>query len=160
MSVNPKEFKPKLRGKSDKFSWRIFKFLVKYAPYGLQVYRVGWCPLGGIVPVDSGELMFVLDNGDGWPITARIKRVTVVGNDASGAVISWSGKNWRQLEKEDVTDWFFREYARIGRCLFQPEWSHDFIKINRNSRKCRHCGGHQKRAVVTKKTIKRFESWA
>jgi hypothetical protein len=158
--IDPKNFKPLVLGKSDKYSWRIFRFLRKYGRFGLRVYRVGWCPLDGIVPSDRGHLMFVLDDGDGWPITAGVIRVTVVGNDACGCVINWSGKNWNQLEKEDVTDWFFREYARIGRCLFQPEWSHNFVKINRNSRKCRHCGEIHRRTVVTKKIIKRVDQWA
>lgn len=46
-----------------------------------------------------------------------------------------------------------------GRCLFWKN-EHDWLQINRNARKCKHCGEHQRRTVVTIKKIERREAWA
>ena len=47
-------------------------------------------------------------------------------------------------------------YDRVGGCAIS-RYLHKWIKINRNYRKCIHCGEMQKRRIVTVKTIERKE---
>ncbi len=157
--MKAKQFKPAVRGKSDKFSWRVFQFLNYYKDVDIRVMRLGWNIVYGKVPLSKGQLYFVMDFDNGLPVTANVQRVTVTGKDAAGCCVSWGGLPFVDLESEDVTDWFFLNYARIGLCLWQGDWAHDFIKINKNSRKCKHCGEHQTRTIKTKRTIKRSEAW-
>jgi hypothetical protein len=158
MDIVTKDFKPVVNGTSDKFSWNIYKLLTKYSTADIRVFKIGWNFAEGISTLEKGSLYFVIGDSP-WPSTASIVRSTSVGPKAVVCCVSWSGVPWKRLDKEDVTEWFFREYSRIGRCLFQPEWAHDFTAINRNSRKCKHCGVIQRREVVTKKIIKRESIW-
>jgi len=59
----------------------------------------------------------------------------------------------------EITDWFWENYLRVGRCLFW-KYEHNWIAINRNARKCAHCGEHQRRSIRTKRVIERKEIWA
>lgn len=65
----------------------------------------------------------------------------------------------RREDLIDVTDLFWRMYVAQGRCFLLPNLVHQWVKINRNSRKCSSCLLHQRREVCTESHTRRFERW-
>lgn len=66
----------------------------------------------------------------------------------------------------DITEWFWNEYVKSGRCIFDREhngwWQGDqerYTQINKNSRKCKWCNQYQKRSIRKVVSIKREEVW-
>jgi hypothetical protein len=73
---------------------------------------------------------------------------------------------WSKDEVIDITEWFWRTYVDIGRCIYadHERWVSDdrdtrWTYINKNSRRCNWCREYQTRHTETKKTIKRTEVW-
>ena len=162
MRVSAKNFKPKVRGKSDKFSWNLYRLLKDWEGREISVVRIGWNTLDGGCDISRGSLYICCDlSVPDWMHGNQIVRVMCEGPKAANVAFGMMGsKPWHHYDREDVTEWFFREYADKGRCLLVPNWSHDWIEINVNARKCRHCGKHERREVYTKRTAKRIEAWA
>jgi hypothetical protein len=66
---------------------------------------------------------------------------------------------FRKIKTKDVTEWFIREYKEKGKCLFD-NYSHNFVKINSHSRKCKYCNKHESREVKTIIKRERKEIWS
>lgn len=157
--------KPAVRGQSDKYSWRMYQRALKNGRE--RVYLMAWNSIYGYRPpaVEVLKTGFILANsvaigemdqdGDGF----AGKTIQEICQYRS-ATFDWSfGAGHHVSEWIDITDWFWREYQRRGRCLFF-KGVHDWAQINRNSRKCKHCGLLQRRTIKTIKTIERKEVWA
>lgn len=148
-----KQVKPVKKGKSDKYSWNLYRFIKLNR--NLKVYRVGWNSRDGVCPVDEGCTILRDEFGN----TAILNRILTDGPKALSCCFSWSGAGWSNLDKEDITDQFFRDYLRSGVCSFASDWYHKWKSVNRNSRKCLYCGKHETRKIETIKTVKRIERW-
>lgn len=162
--------KPAVKGQSDKFSWRLYQRALKRGRE--RVYISGWNSIRGIpfepdlAALKAGDrkqrqwLMIgeEIEEG-GWFHGARIQSVTRKGMQRVDESFAY-GPGFYTKSWLDVTDWFWSAYLEKGRCIIHGDYAHEWMRINRNARKCKHCGSHQKRAVVTIKTIKRVESWA
>lgn len=161
--------KPAVKGQSDKFSWRLYQRALKRGRE--RVYISAWNNILGI-PFDPA--LAALKAGDrkqrawlmigeeieesGWFHGAWLQGVTRKGQRVDESFAYGPGHNtgaWL-----DVTDWFWKAYLERGRCIIHGDQSHDWLKINRNARKCKHCGAHQRRTVLTVKKIERREAWA
>lgn len=66
----------------------------------------------------------------------------------------------------DITEWFFKEYLKIGRCIFDREhkgwWQGGdtrFTVINKSSRRCNWCGKHFHREIQKEIKVIRHETW-
>lgn len=160
MKIKAKDFKPEVKGKSDKFSWNLYRLLKEWED-DVSVIRVGWNFLNGRCSLDRGQLYVCRNPKDGDFLHGNeINHIMGQGPSKAHVAIGMMGKTpWWSHEWEDVTEWFFREYEAKGRCLIAPNWSHEWIEINANARKCKHCGKHEKRAVYTRRTAKRVEVW-
>ena len=156
--------RPAVKGKSDKFSWRLYQRARKYGRE--RVYLATWDSIFGPRPASLDELkagnvpprriMFGELHGDGCFGGKQLADICCQGAPLQNYAYGHGHgvKNWIE-----ITDWFWTQYLRHGRCQFFPG-QHDWITINANARKCRHCGQHQRRTVVTKKAIERREVWA
>lgn len=154
MKINPSEFKPAVKGKADKFSWQLYRWAKKH-PARLKIWAGTWNSCTGIDR--EKPVLYIGDDRDGnWIHARQLRNLCTHGANLQAWAYSspHDTKNW-----VDVTESFWREYLRKGVCAIHDDRGHDFTKINRNSRKCRHCGEHQTRTVVTKKTIKRLDIW-
>lgn len=167
---NPKErrdfanrFKPAVKGKSDKFSWRFHKRMLKYGRE--SVYLMAWNFLDGKKEISLDDLKgFVSaariavgckDGGD-WLCGDTLSGICKEGGSTNG----WAfGPMHNVAEWIDITDWFWTNYERHGRCMFFKHL-HSWISINRNSRKCEWCGTHERREVETIKRIERRDKWS
>lgn len=161
MKISANNFKPKVRGKSDKFSWNLYRLLKEWED-DVSVIRIGWNFLDGQCSLDRGQLYICRDPKSGDFLSGNeIHQIMGQGPSKAHVAIGMMSKTpWWKHEWEDVTEWFFREYADKGRCLIVPNWSHEWIEINSNARKCKHCGQHQRREVYTKRKLERVEAWA
>lgn len=67
--------------------------------------------------------------------------------------------SYTRVSEEDIEEeksWM--EYARIGKCAFS-RYAHQWVQVNKSSRRCRYCGKWQRRRVKTVKTIERRVLW-
>lgn len=152
--MNIKQFKPAVKGKSDKFSWQLYRW-AKKNPHALRIWSATWNSVRGVDP-DHRQLYIGYKRDGNWIHARQLRNLCSYGArlDCFAYNRGHDTENWI-----DVTGWFWREYLRKGVCAIHGDRVHDFIKINRNSRKCKHCGEHQTRTVITSKIIKRFENW-
>lgn len=160
MRINPDDFKPAKRGKSDKFSWNIHSVLKEWEGLDVQVVQIGWDRIHGKCPLDQGETFLCIDvEPHGWLTGGWVMAITTHGKQAIGAYGLFGKEPWWKNEWEYVTESWFRQYARKGVCAVHQSFGHKFVSINRNARVCEYCGEHQRRAVETVKTIKRVDRW-
>lgn len=156
--------KPAVKGQSDRFSWRLYQRALKRGRE--SVYFMAWSSINGYVLPDAEQLKsgFVpahrlaigVMSGGQWFHGCTVRQISTPGSPRH----DWAyGPGHHTAEWVDVTDWFWSSYAMTGRCLFWKN-EHDWLQINRNARKCKHCGEHQRRTVVTIKKIERREAWA
>lgn len=156
-------FKPSVNGKSDKFSWRFHKRMLKYGRE--QVYLMAWSFVDGKKEISLDDLKgFVspariavgFKDGDDWFMGDTLGGICRDGAPTSG----WAFGPMHNVEEWiDITDWFWTNYERHGRCMFF-KYLHSWVSINRNSRKCEWCGTHERREVETIKRIERREKWS
>lgn len=154
--------KPQVKNESDKFSWRLYKRALKNGRE--KVYLMAWESIHGYRKPDieilkSGFVpasILAIGFKDGqWFHGASLRQVCTPGDPNH----DWAYAPGHYVaEWIDVTDWFWREYARVGRCLLWA-YVHDWMQINKNSRKCASCGKVERRSIKTVKEIKRKEVW-
>lgn len=156
--------RPSVKGKSDKFSWRLYQRALKKGRE--KVYLMAWNNISGAQTpdIDGMRSGFVsanvlafgwIEDGANWFHGSTVRQVCTTGAPRH----DWAyGPCHRVGEWVEVTDWFWTEYQRIGRCLFY-KYEHKFVEINRNSRKCEYCGKHERRKVETIKKVERKEVW-
>lgn len=160
------QIRPAVRGKSDKFSWRLY---LRAAKNGRErVYVSAWDNLYGkpfspsLDALKAGEklhlrLLYIGYMHDGGFFSGQSVR-DVCRHGKSHYDFSY-GPGFNTAGWLDVTDWFWGDYIRLGRCIVWPDQAHEWLMINRNARKCVHCGKHEQRRVITKKTVVRIDSW-
>lgn len=159
--------KPVKRGESDKYSWNLYRYLKEH-----RNVRICWYSKsiinGTAIPFESTKSLLstqtVVLIGESGSSGNRI--ANILGNGESGKIVSYSLGLWQQDKFVDITEWFFREYLRIGRCIFDREhnglWLGSegrFTQINRNSRKCNWCGQHQRRRIEKVVKMERRVKW-
>lgn len=163
-------YKPAEAKVSDKYSWRLYQRILKKGRE--RVYISAWDNIWGeeftpdFEQLKQGcrkQLSSIMIGSEvepgGWFHGRRVFQIMRTGtrvDDSYAYSPRFNTSDWL-----DITDWYWSEYERIGVCLFgQLGHGHRFIKINRNSRKCEHCGKHERRQIITKKTIVRKEVWS
>ena len=161
-------FKPKEKGKSDKYSWRMYQRALKNGRQ--SVYLMAWNSINGYSKPDISMLkdgfvsanMLAVGNfdfcGDGrdWFHGATVRQICTEG----AARHDWAfGPGHHTNEWVDVTDWFWSSYEKVGMCLFFKH-QHIWVSINRNAKKCDYCGKHIRREIKKVQTIKRVEVWS
>lgn len=158
--------RPKVDGHSDKFSWRLYKRVLKKGCE--QVFVSAWDSTYGRPFETSFQLLKAGDKAqklklmignrhDGDIYFAGACLRTVCSTGKSTMDFSY-GPAFQVDQWLDVTDWFWKEYLIKGRCIVHVD-VHQWMKINKNARKCAGCGIHQRRAVITEKVITRKERW-
>lgn len=158
MLINPEDYRPAKNKVSDKFSWNFYKALKEYEAANVKVYQFGWCPIMGQCSPEIGVLLVTFTYGKDFIISGSLERIRASGDKSIGVCRSWSGVFFDDIEKIDVTEKFFRDYQRIGLCLVDS-YAHDWIEINKQSRKCKHCGKHERRTIKKRVRLERKEVW-
>jgi hypothetical protein len=132
--IDSNTIKPKSRGKSDFFSWQLYRWVKKF-PNRITIWSATWnCGTG----VDHKKRsLYIGDQRDGeWIYARQLRNLCLIGQklEAYAYYAAHDTANW-----EDVTDWFWAEYMRIGVCAIHDDYSHNFDERD-DERVCRHCG--------------------
>ena len=143
------------KGHSDKYSYNLYKYLLD-KPYRSKVY----C---GVDPYVGGKhkvyfLGFYDNDSNGWFYGAKLMSI-LCGRDTMYAYPPNVAKDF-SVEKN-----FYDEYARIGRCLWDPDhegWMQDdkerlTYSEDGNTRVCNWCGSVQAKEV--KQVTENVETW-
>lgn len=158
-----KTIKPSVKGQSDKFSWRLYQRALKRGRE--RVYLMAWSFIDGyrapsLDDLEAGntpayQIAIGVKNDD-WFNGNTLRNICTPGT----AKHDWAYSPAHHVaEWIDITDWFWSNYLRIGRCLFW-KYEHSWLQINRNARKCEYCGKQERRSIKKVQTIKRQEIWA
>ena len=142
-AIDPEKIRPAVKGESDKFSWRLYRWMVKHGDIYNRVYALRWNNLDGAVPdadphdmrqnkVLLGRFDPELNDWHGRDVIS-----ITVGNGRPACFIN----HWPNAV--DITDWFWREYMQIGRCLFHGDIVHQWCYITDWKRVCEYCGKHE-----------------
>lgn len=136
-----KSVQPKINGKSDKYSWNIYRYLKRHKGEDIRVFKgliIGCMSSNGIIGNTIKELMSSYTRQEYW----------------------FDGE-WETLEEHG----WFEKYQKIGRCLLiahNHAWYEGedtrFTYVN-NTRRCNWCGQwqHKELRKVVKREIK--EQW-
>lgn len=138
--IAAEEFKTKIPGASDKYSWQLYRWLKKH-PTATTIWRGSWNSITG---VSDDPVLYIGEKRDGvWIHCRQLRNLCCAGQGlemfAYGA--PHDTRNW-----SDVTDWFWNKYREIGVCAIHGDYAHDFIESG-DSRRCKYCG-----VVEVKKT--------
>ena len=180
MNASIIQFKPKRSGQSDKYSWQLFIFLLKNRNRFDGLPKVYYCQTQNKympgeevfntfeeVPFDKNDFnpryIYIGCKREGWYSAGRLS--SILGCSAEKYTV-WA-INWLEnMTVIDITDWFWPEYLKVGRCIWDR--SHDgwladdderFTQINRNSRRCNWCGKHLHRKIEKRVKLERKEIW-
>lgn len=162
--IVPNQFKPKKKGVSDKFSWNLYRFLREYPNAKIMLYKKDHT--GDIKEFDPNGFQgtYHFFGMIGELVGARFVDIMRAGPSAKIQLYAFSW--WGDANFIDVTDWFFSEYERRGRCLFDKEhsswWAGEegrFTYINSHSRRCNWCGAWQKMRIEKRVRLERKKVW-
>lgn len=160
-----KKFKPKVRGKSDKYSWRLYQ---RIRTNGRErVYLMAHDIIQGVYEPNIDDLKSEVLRSSRIAVGRIYECGDFVGKRLSNIFspsdkysnYCYGGNEFATNKWIDITDWFWHRYEHYGRCAFVGDYSHEWQEINRNSRKCKHCGKHERRTVETRRKIERVEVW-
>lgn len=164
------KYRPAVKGQADKYSWKLYQRMLKrglervYISSRDNVFGEQCEPpsLEKLAAGDSSQARRLMIGErydfDGQAYFAGRQLRSALHTVGRNSELSYGpGNNVEHWL--DVTDWFWPEYERIGRCLFD-NYAHMWLTINKNARKCAYCGAHQRRSVETYRKIIRKEIWS
>lgn len=187
--MNIKSIKPKQRGISDKFSWQLYYYIKKHHKNAKSLLDIKvYYNLSEKVYDENYENYEIKHNefdknnlirsnihiGDMRKEKYEEGYLTwYYGNKLNGIIgtskekyTKFANPWWSKNKVIDITEWFWSEYLKLGRCLFTPHdsWYKDYNNtrwtyINKNSRRCNWCGQYQRRFIETEKITMRNEVW-
>lgn len=155
--------RPAVDGKSDKYSWNVFRWVRAWCRDRAPNLQAVTFPKDGSCPGERHPggiyLGYYLPEEPGWFIGARLAPICAdpfpKGRDRLPRNI---GAN-PVKSIEDITDWFWPTYAAIGRCAL---WDHEmpligdeerFHQHSGDTRTCNWCGLTEGRVSVTRKIV-------
>lgn len=172
--IDLKKIKPKVKGKSDKYSWNLYKFLHKlfsnkesgkYYKNQLQILWLHHSRFdGSYLEFDKNNLNLLQliimplgkENGRSF---YSMSSILTKGRSEEFAL------PWSLGKMTDITDWFFKTYEKDGRCIFDRKhtgWmigTEDRFTYVNNTRKCNWCGQWHTKEIHKIVKIKREEVW-
>jgi hypothetical protein len=174
--VNINLIKPKNLKIDDKYSVKLYKLFKSferkpyYKPENIKVYftccEMGWSsefiPFEENIHKTKGILRKIIINPYGSPKSGYILTSVLRKNNPE----HFSFMMHDTSKFIDVTEWFFKNYVKLGRCFFDKyhygfdnKYEDRYHIINANHRKCKYCGEHFKREIKKRVEIKRDVVW-
>lgn len=175
--INLCDIKPKNIKHDDKYSSKLYKLLKSfeknpyYNPQNLKVFftccEVCWStdyiPFHENIHKTKGILRSVIINPYGSPGSGYLLMDVLQKNNPD----FYSYCMFDTSKFIEVTDWFFKNYSKLGRCFFDKnhygfdnKYEDRYYIINSNYRKCKWCGEHFKREIHKRVEITRNEVWS
>lgn len=149
MSIpRPRDIKPKVSGKADFFSWRLYQFALKKGEQSMQVFRSTWNPITGHDPDREGLLYIGRRFDDGWFHGKDLRSVCAPFGPITQC---WAyGPSHGIEEWRDVTEEFWADYLKRGVCAIHGDRAHKWGQDEDESdeRTCLYCGKQEKKRIV------------
>lgn len=146
MKIRAQDFKPKVKGKSDFFSWNFYTFLKRTHKSRCLVYRGHWNSITGY---DKSRPTLYVGQIDGRDFFGKTIISITNGNRQEGC---YSHPNFHIEEWEDITEEFYEQYAKIGVCAIHKDRAHKW-DYQEERRVCQYCGKTQYKKVVFKPEV-------
>lgn len=137
--MDAQRVKPKIRGKSDFFSWQLYRWLKKF-PERHHIHEI------------DGVLFIGDKPDDGFLHAAKLRQLCLHG----APLQAWAFGQCHGVKRaKEVTQNFWTDYLRIGVCAIHGDFAHNW-ETNGDERVCVHC------KKVERKTIEMrpHEVWA
>lgn len=142
-AITPKLIKPKVRGKSDFFSWQLYRWVKKY-PARLQIFKGTRNSATGI-DREKPQLYIGVMTDDHWFHGAQLRYICCVGRK----IEAWAyGPNFDTENWENITDQFWNDYMKIGTCAIHGDLWHDW-NTEGDKRTCTRCGATEHKQTET-----------
>lgn len=141
MNINAEDFKPREKGKSDFFSWNLYRWLKKQEKSGRGAIRI----------YDSGsdyKSIYIGVKESHGSVCAVNLRTLCSGSGRGHFPLFGCFINSSQWK--DITEEFYSEYRRIGVCAIHGDFAHEFTYIGEgvDRRMCKYCGKVEKKVVT------------
>lgn len=157
-----KLIKPKVKGKSDKYSWNLHKYLSNNK--GSKVYYRKINSFSERENLYHSNTLTKYDVLIGTPHREGIIGASLLEILRKPPKMKYFFINAFN-DYQEITDEFFKDYVEIGRCLFDSEhngWmtgdENRFTYQNDNERICSWCKLRQQKEI--KQVIKEYEVWS
>ncbi len=143
MIINAEDYRPKEKGKSDFYSWNLYRWLRKQACEP-EIFKKN-----KIYKSNEGDLYvgtrYGGNTGD-HVIGVRLRHLCSGSGFGKFPLCgSWIGSH----DWEDVTEEFYSKYNRIGVCAIHDYAAHNFNYLKDNSaRMCGYCGKIERKVVT------------
>lgn len=154
------EVKPAVAGRSDKYSWNLYRWLRKQS-------KDRWWPHIGVYRPPATEPCRRLIVGyrppseGGWIYGSYMNSVLCSGTKEIYAFAPPT----LLATYDDITAEFWADYLRIGRCIFDPNHTWGMIgdearfsSLSPSKRRCNWCGATMHRH--TRREVKTVETWS
>lgn len=169
--LNINKIKPKDGKNSDKYSVNLWRFIREHYYHGQhcdRVYAIQWSIIdGSFLPFDRNDpkasQLFIGRLGeDGFMSGRKLSNIISGGKGYKNCYAMVPGSYPNAI---DVTDWFWPEYIRMGRSLWDASGSNymlggeDRFTYVGNTKRCNWSGRWYEKKIVKKVKIERCEEW-
>lgn len=137
--INPNKIKPKVKGKSDFFSWQLYRYARQHKG-DFKVFLGDWNSFSG--HEDNPKTIYVSSYNDEIGIHAKpIKNLCRI--DATLREMCYTHAH-NIGEWQDITDEWLEEYLKKGVCHIHDEGVvHKWVYDGDDKRTCKYCGEEQ-----------------
>lgn len=126
------KYKPKERGKSDFYSWNLYRWLRKQD-------KEGDLKKTNIYKTEGGSLYIGARYYDHLDHVVGVNLRSLCSGSGYGR-FPLCGSFMGSDQWQDITDWFWSEYDRIGVCAIHGDFSHDWKYTEAKTfRVCTNC---------------------
>lgn len=139
--IDPNSIKPALRGKSDFFSWQLYRW-VKASPHYTEIWRGTWNSFTGLDEKRPTLYIGRMDEGL-WMHGRTLRHLCRHGENLESFAYSPAHDTRRWV---NVTDEWWAEYRQIGVCAIHNGTAHHWT-YGVEIRSCDYCGEVQRRGV-------------
>jgi hypothetical protein len=138
VKIDPQEFKPRVHGVSDFYSWNLYRWLKN----NTHMNRIWLTPENVFLP-EKGTLVIGSERDGQWIHGSRLIAVC----NSRKSLQSWAYHGgFKTPEWKDVTEEFFAQYATIGVCAIHRDNAHKW-NIDGDTRVCEYCGKVEKKTI-------------
>jgi hypothetical protein len=143
--MNPEKYKPKVKGKSDFYSWQLYKWMKKNPDF-CRIFEGVWNSATGYEPHRKVLYIGLLDD-ECFMGNLLVRICTYKAKLESYAYCS---KAHHLEEWKDITEEFFMDYEKRGVCAIHKGIVHKWAyQPDSDIRTCAYCGETQKKELVT-----------
>lgn len=142
--MKAKDFMPKVKGKSDFYSWQLYKWMKK-KPDFCRIYEGVWNSATGYDP--NRIILYIGLLYDDCFMGSMLRRICTVGAKLDS--MAYCSKGHHLDEWQDVTDSFFADYRKRGVCAIHGGMAHKWTyDVELAIRTCEYCGEKQEKKTV------------